>query len=62
MCTEFYRKRFDVEFEASSVWNVNVDQDNAGPNFIATKFFLTQLYLGRVQSGPNFVYKMLYLE
>ena len=48
MCTEFYRKRFDVEFEASSIWNVNVDQDNAGPNFIATKFFLTQFYLDRV--------------
>ena len=62
MCTEFYRKRFDVEFEASSVWDVNVDQDNAGPNFIATKFFLTQLYLGPVQSAPNFVNKLLYLE
>ena len=51
MCTEFYRKRFDVEFEASSVWNVNVDQDNAGPNFIATKFCLTELYLDRVNQG-----------
>ena len=62
MCTEFYRKRFDVEFESSSVWNVNVDQDNAGPNFIATKYFPTQLYLGRVQSWPYIVYKMFCLE
>ena len=62
MCTEFYRKRFDVEFKPSSFWNVIVDQDNAGPNFIANKFFRTKLYLGRVYSGPNFVYKMFYLE
>ena len=46
MCTEFHRKRFDVEFEPSSVWNVNVDQRNAGPNFTN---------LGRDMYEPNFI-------